>query len=100
MSNGALSGFQHGAKSAIGTTAVVLSTGEELAGKGILVKAASGNGAAVFVGRSASVTNGSSDATDGFELTANQGLEIETDETGDVFLIAASGSQKVYWMAV
>ncbi len=92
--------FRHGRKSGITTTAVQMETTGVLAGKGVLIKAASGNTDDVYIGRSSTVTADSSDTTDGFPLSANQALEIEVDEAGDVFLIAASGTQKVFWITV
>lgn len=89
--------FSHGAKSAIGTTAVALVSAPRRAARGVQLKAAAGNTANVFVG-GAGVTAGTLDATDGLPLAAGEGLMIPVDDASKIFLRAASGSQKVFFI--
>lgn len=93
----------HGAKSSISTTATQLSTNSTKLStplsKGVLVKAASTNSGKLYVGLS-DVTNGSADATDGFELSSGESIFIETDRLDRIYVIASASSQKAFWAAV
>lgn len=91
--------FDHGAKSSIGTTAVQLVSASTRVNRGVQVKAAAGNSGKVFVGN-ADVTNGSADATDGFELSAGQGLFVPTHDASNVWLIGSAADQKVFWFGL
>jgi len=88
--------FDHGRKSAIGTTAVALVSASRPATRGVQLKAAADNTEAVYVGNS-DVTADSADATDGFPLAAGEGLFLAIDDASKVFLRAASGTQKVFF---
>lgn len=93
--------FVHGSKSGIGTSAVALTAVSDLtARRGILVKAAAGNSGTVYPGTSPSVTAGSNDATDGFELSAGDSVTVEVGDPTKVFVIASAPGQKVFWMGV
>lgn len=96
---GAQKSFYTGAKSSIGTSAVQVTTSQTYINKGMLVKAAKLNSGTVYVGTT-TVTNGSADSTDGFELGAGESIFIETDRLDRVWVIGSASSQKVFWVAV
>lgn len=100
VSLGVESSFSHGAKSSITTSAVQMVVSSTPATQGVLVKAALANTANVHVGGSASVTVNASDSTDGFELGAGESIVVPVNDANLIYLIAASGSQKVYWVVV
>ena len=93
----------HGAKSSIGTSQAQLSADPVVLAtplsKGVLVKAASANAGKIYVGKDG-VTNGSADATDGFELEGAESIFVETDWLDRVYVIASASGQKVFWAAV
>lgn len=92
--------FDNGAKSSIGTTAVQLTTSSITCGKGVVVKADASNSGFVYVGSSSSVTAGSADATDGFQIAAKEGVVVEVDNPNKIYVIGSAAGQKVYWLAV
>jgi hypothetical protein len=89
--------FDHGRKSAIGTTAVSLVAASNKVTRGVQLKAAADNTALVFVGNS-DVTTDSADATDGFPLAAGEGLFVAVDDASKIYLRASSGTQKVFFV--
>lgn len=91
--------FEHGAKSSIGTSAVVMTDSFDTTKKGVLIKASNENTGIIYVGDE-NVTAGTTDATDGFELGAGESIELEIDNPGRVYLIASDTGQKVFWMGV
>lgn len=90
--------FDHGAKT-VGTTAAQLVTAETRVNRGVQIKAAFGNTGRVYVGN-ADVTNGSTDATDGFELSAGQGLFVPTHDVTNVWIVGSAADQKTYWFGL
>lgn len=92
-------GFDHGRKSSIGTLTVQLLTTAGKATRGVQLKAAAGNSADVYVGNS-DVTTDSADATDGFPLAAGEGLFVAVDDASKIYLRAASGTQKVFYLVL
>lgn len=91
--------FDHGRKSSVGTTPVQLVATSLQATRGVQLKAASDNSAAVYVGNS-DVTADSADATDGFPLAAGEGLFVAVDDASKIYLRAASGTQKVFYLVL
>ena len=92
--------FTTGAKSSIGTTAVQMTTSSVPVSFGVLVKAATANSGRVYVGSSDAVTNGSADATDGFELKSGEGILLEVDNANRLYVIASASGQKVFWVGI
>ena len=90
--------FAHESKSSIGTTAVQLTTSKDRLKRGMLIKAAAGNGGIVYVGSSSAVTAGDTDATDGFELSAGDSVLVEVNNPSIVFAIADGADQKIFWI--
>lgn len=87
----------HGALEAIGSTALPLSASTRKLHKGVTILANSSNAQTVWIGTSA-VTPGTVAATDGLPLTAGQSVAIPIDMLSRVYVVAASGSNKVhYW---
>lgn len=93
---GTQTSFDHGSKSAIGTTAVQMTTTSVVAKKGVLVKAANANTGTVYVGNS-DVTAGGTDATDGMELGAGEWTMVEVNNVNLIYLIASGVGQKVFF---
>lgn len=91
--------FDHGSKSSISTSAVQITASSISAKKGVVVKAANANTGTVYVGNS-DVTNGSVDATDGFELGAGESITVPTTNANLVYVIGSAASQKVFWFVI
>jgi hypothetical protein len=95
---GAEKAFDHGAVT-VGTTAVALASAYTLLNRGVQIKAAAANTGQVYVGNS-DVTNGSADATDGFELSARDGLFVPAQDLQGVYVIGSAAGQKVFWLTL
>lgn len=89
--------FDHGSKSGIGTSPVQITASSITAKKGVTVKAAIANTGILYAGNS-DVTNGTTDATDGFELGNGESCFIEVDNANKVYVIASTTGQKAFWM--
>lgn len=96
---GAENAFDHGSKSGITTAAVPIVATKTICKRGVQVKADSANAGIVYIGNS-DVTNGSADATDGFPLSAGQGLFVPAQDAATVYVVASAATQKVYWFTV
>lgn len=92
-------GFDHGRKSSVGTSAVPLIATPYRAAKGVQLKADAANSSTVYVGN-ADVTADAADGTDGFPLSAGEGLFVPVDDASKVYLRAGASGQKVFWFAV
>lgn len=93
------SSFDHGSKSAISTAAVQITSTSTATTKGVLVKAANANSGTIYVGNS-DVTRGTTDATDGFELSAGESVVVMVDNANKVYVIGSASGQKVFWLTV
>lgn len=91
--------FTHGSKT-VGTSVIVLSATSIKTKSGVLIKAAAGNAGKVYPGSIPTVTADSDDATDGFELSAGDSVEVEVDNVSNIHLIASEANQKVFWIGV
>lgn len=96
---GAENSFDHGAKSGIGASAVQLVSALTAVNRGVQIKAAAANTGKVYVGNS-DVTAGSADSTDGFELSAGQGLFVPTHDVSNVWVVGSAADQKVFWFGL
>lgn len=76
----------------VGTTAIALPSQTIPSGFHLVVKALSTNGAAVYVGDSNVSTS------NGFELSAGEAVVLRVDNANVVYVVAASGTQKVCWI--
>ena len=92
--------FGHGRKSNIGTSVVTLVDASIKTERGVLIKAAAGNTGKVYIGTNTSITADTTDATDGFELSAGDFIEVEINDVRSVHLIASAADQKVFWVGV
>lgn len=90
--------FFTGSKSSIGTSAVQIITSSTPVKVGVTVKAADNNTGTVYIGNS-TVTAGTTDATDGFELAGGESVTIEINDVNKVYAISSTTGQKVYWTA-
>lgn len=88
----------HGSKSSIGTTALQLTTVAVECANGVIVKAANANTGTIYVGNS-DVTAAGADGTAGMELGAGESVQLPIDNPSDVWVIASTTGQKVFWMA-
>ena len=90
--------FDHG-KVATLTAAQQLTSTSTKCHQGVWVKAAAGNGGIVYVGNS-DVTNGSVNATDGYELSAGNSILVPVSNVNSVYVIGSDVGQKVFWLSV
>jgi hypothetical protein len=86
-----------GAKSAIGATALQLTSSPTSCQSGVLIRADKANTGTVYVGPAA-VTAGTADATDGFPLAAGDIIFIPVVDASLVFAIGSATGQRVFWM--
>lgn len=99
MSNRIVRTFNTGRKSSIGTSAVALvSATPATSENGVRIVADPNNTAAVYIGKSSAVTANSADATDGYPLYAGREIVIPKEYANEIYVIAPSGSQAVWWM--
>jgi len=66
---------------------------------GITIKAADANSGKVYFGYANTVTAGTADATDGFELSAGQAYWIpkySANDVTEIYLISTNGSEIIY----
>jgi len=89
--------FTTGRKSGIGTTPVQVTTSSVTAINGVQIKAADTNTDKVYVGISG-VTADTADATDGYPLAPGDALLVPVSNANAVYVVASSGSQKVFWV--
>ena len=66
---------------------------------GVLFRADSGNSGVVYLGNS-DVTAGTTAATDGFPLSAGDGVFLQISNANLVYAIGSAVNQKVYFMVV
>lgn len=81
---------------AVGTSAVQFGHTVQLF-SGVTIKAAANNSGQIYVGYNAAVTAGTSDDTDGFELSAGESYPFPVTHLTKLWVIADSASQKFYW---
>ena len=91
--------MDHGALSAIGTTALQLSASSVTAQSGIVVRADLANTEAVYIGNS-DVTAGTTDTTDGMPLNAGDVFIFPANNISNVYARSTASSQKVYWFLI
>lgn len=92
-----------GAKSSIGTSAVLLTATSTPLTYGVGIKAAAANGGTVYVGFTSGVTANSADATDGYQLSAGDEVFIPktiTSNANTIYLIGSGAGQKVFYLAL
>jgi len=78
----------------VGTSAVQLATSSTPLKFGIVVKADPSNSGKVYVGDSSVSTS------NGYLLTAGEGIAFEIDDASKVYVVADTDNQKVYWLGV
>jgi hypothetical protein len=62
------------------------------------IYADAGNADIIYVGYSSSITADSADSTDGFAIPAGGTIFIPVRQTGEIFVISGTASQKIWWM--
>lgn len=88
-----------GRKSAVGASAVQITSAVTHCQDGVQLKAADTNTGIVYVGAS-TVTANAADATDGFPLSAGQGLFVPITDASLIYVIASAAAQSVFWTVV
>ena len=91
--------FDHGSNRDVDTEAEVLTSTVFDCAQGVLIKAALSNTGTVYVGNS-DVTAGSAAATDGFPLSAGASLALEFIRPDQIYVIASTANQVVYWLGI
>lgn len=94
--------FEHGSNSSVTSSASQLTTTSYRAKSGVLVTVDVDNTETVYVGKS-DVTAGTADATDGLPLLLGGGVSavvVPILDPSEIYVIAPSGTQKVYWFLV
>lgn len=90
------------AKSSIGGTAVQLTSTSTPLTYGVQIVAAAANSGKVYIGLANTVTaGGTSDTTDGFELSAGASIflpKVYVLDASDVWLIGSAAGQAVYFL--
>lgn len=90
--------FDHG-RSLVGIHSSQINATSFACERGVLLKAAVGNGGTVYVGNS-DVTAGDNVTTDGYELTAGESVFIEINNVNKIYAIASAEKQSLYYVAV
>ena len=85
---------------AVGVSAVRLSAASVSCTRGVYVKAAPGNTGVVYIGAQSGVTAGTTDATDGYPLSAGHEVYIPINDVNKVWAIGSAASQKVFCLPV
>lgn len=82
-------------QTSVTTTAAALSAVSINATFGVIVKALNANTAAIYIGTSSSVTSAT-----GYELGAGENISIPVNNANLLWVISASGTQTVCWIAI
>ena len=96
----AITSFSNYAVSEIGTTAVQLTAVSSTITQGVQLKAANSNSGSIYIGSLSGVTNGSIDATDGFELAAGESLFVPIDDPSKIYVIGSATGKKVFVVVI
>ena len=91
--------FTTGANGDVDTVAEQLITTSISPNLGVLVKASRTNTGIIYIGNS-TVTAGTNDATDGFELSAGDALMVEGRNANEVYIIASTNNQRVSYLII
>jgi len=90
--------FDHGSK-LTEAAACQLTTSSVKCERGVTVKASASNSGIVYVGNS-DVTKGTTNSTDGYELSAGNSIFIEVNNVNKVYIIGTDVNHRVSWIAV
>ncbi len=85
---------------AVGTSAVQLTTDGHKFLRGIIIKADTNNTGVIFVGTTSGVTANTNSETGGFPLSAGDAFEVPAEDPSNIHLISDTASQDVAWMGV
>lgn len=88
-----------GSKNSIGTTAVKLVSASLLTSGGVTVKASVVNSGRIYVGTRSTITANTNATTDGFELAAGESAWLPVNDAFNIYVIANTTAQKVFWLA-
>ena len=98
LSTDTVSNTPHGSKSGIGTDAVGITGVDIPVKRGVQIKASNANTANIYVGTIDTITAGTADDKDGFELGAGEGILVLVDNVNKIKLISTTSEQKVFWI--
>jgi hypothetical protein len=91
--------IQHGARLSVGTTPIKLTDEYEELDRGLVIKADPDNTAKVYIGRE-ELNAGETDELSGYPLDPGDTITIEIEDASKIYVVAASGTQKVYWLGI
>ena len=91
--------FSTGSK-AVGGTAVQLLPVAMKVIKGVQLKADAANTGIIYVGYNPSVTAAAADTTDGFPISAGEGIFVPVEDITRIYVIASAAAQEIYWLVV
>jgi hypothetical protein len=91
--------IQHGARLSVGTTPIKLTEEYEELDRGLVIKADPDNTAPVYVGREG-LSAGEVEELCGYPLFPGDTVTIEIEDASKIYVVAASGTQKVYWLGI
>ena len=89
-----------GRTSSIGTSAVALTSSDVSGDRGVQIFADSSNAGTLYVGEDDTVTADSADGTDGYPIAAGETVVIPTLRPDLLYVIASTGTNKLWWMLV
>ena len=87
-----------GSKDSISSTPLQLTTLTIEAKRGVLVKADTDNDQPVYVGAGSGISAGTDYYTDGFPLSANEGVVVPTLNPNEIFVVCSGAGQKVFFL--
>lgn len=90
--------FSTGSK-AVGVAAIQLFPVPFKVLKGVQLKADTTNTGIIYVGSNSGVTAAAADETDGFPISAGEGVFIATEDISKIYVIASLAAQEIYWLA-
>jgi hypothetical protein len=77
----------------IGATATQINATSTALAHGITIRAATGNGGTIYVGRSTVTAVGDGTTTDGYALAAGEAIDLEINDVSLIYLKASAAGQ-------
>jgi hypothetical protein len=83
----------------VGATVVALSTSTRPLTNGVQIVAAADNSGSIYVGSHPTITPGTSDGTDGFQLAAGASVLYPAFTEAEVYLVGSAADQVISFLA-
>ncbi len=83
----------------VGTTAVQLAPSTRPLEAGVQIVCPTTNTGICYVAVRSNVTDGDTDATDGYPLNASDSLFLPVSSESEIYVISDTAAQKVFWMS-